>query len=141
MNLEKVCIIGFKVLLAIGTGIAVFAGIEQVVKSSNSSTENENQENNNVTFGVEETGVAIKENKFLNSLKATQDACGKILTIVGALSTAVESIASIFGGRGNSYYDINPPFYTSQSGYWVPPVNNTGKPELYRRTRYIQVCC
>jgi len=146
MNWMKVCTVGLKVLLAVGTGFAVFAGVEQAVKSSKNNVNNPNPGNGGWGGDANNQMVPVVQDestcgKIVTGLKATQDTCGKIVTVLGSITTAAECISNIFRG-GNTYddygygYGMNNPY---QQPYYGAP-NDGHQPRLYRHNRYIQVC-
>jgi hypothetical protein len=146
MNVDwiKVCTIGLKVLLAVGTGVAVFAGISQATKSSSTNIgetntnfgENANQTvQNNITT----------ENRVASGLRVTQNSLEKIISIVGAFAVAAESIGSIFGKTQTAMYTrlpqgcctATPPYYGyGQSGYPQYPRGTVRQEDALNLTVY-----
>lgn len=144
MEWKNVLIVGIEVVLALGTGIAVFAGINS---ACNKTTEPNNPSTNGCADNYSDaTGEQLAErvpssnNNLVTGLRATQETCAKVLNVVGALATAVESIAMIFGHGQNYNMSYNPygqpaSFYSS-----APMYGNDGNPQMYRLNRYVQVC-
>ena len=128
MNVDwiKVCTIGLKVLLAVGTGVAVFAGISQATKSPESGVAN----TSNTGFsGEQQSSVQnniTTENKVATGLRVTQNSLEKIISIVGAFAVAAESIGSIFGKTPVAMYSrlpqgcctVAPPYYSNGYGQY-----------------------
>lgn len=121
VNWIKVCTVGIKVILAVGTGIAVFAGIAQATKaqqngnaSSNNNNDAVNADNNieNNSYNVPNVqSEPSKSAKVATGLKATQASLEKIVSVFGALSVAAESLSAVFGPT--------PTFYRNQNAPWT----------------------
>lgn len=156
INWLNVCTVGLEVLLAVGTGIAVFAGLYKV--TTNNKTQSQPQQpqqpTNNFTAPAEpsqnsnpapvqgQTPVVVTENKFATGLRATQNCMEKIISILGALSVAVESIGAIFGKTSDRGYSQQTPWYgggynNNSCWYTQTPPSYMG-PGLRQVTPFIQ---
>ena len=93
VNWLDVCAVGLKVLLAVGTGVAVFAGISRATNTTSNTSNNEAGKFNPPATATTTTN----ENKLATGLRATQNSMEKILSVIGSLAIAVESIGTIFG--------------------------------------------
>ena len=112
INWLKVCTVGLEVLLAVGTGIAVFAGISKTI-NSNSQSNNANggnQAGSNFTppTVTNSTTPQANDNKIATGLRATQNSMEKIISVVGSLAIAAECIGSIFGKTTERGYSQMP---------------------------------
>jgi len=128
VNWLKVCAIGLKVLLAVGTGIAVFAGVNHVTNNSSSGEEVASKGSNfkepNIASTVTKTTTSdvTKSVNVVDGLRATQSSLERIISVVGSLATAAESIGMIFSRNNtpvnNSYG--NQAWFTGGGNYWQP---------------------
>ena len=148
MNVDwiKVCTVGLKVLLAVGTGVAVFAGISHATKSSNvgeTNTSNANFGGNTVQNSNSNSNITT-ENRVASGLRVTQNSLEKIISIVGAFAVAAESIGSIFGKTPTAMYTrlpqgcctAAPPYYGYQSGYPQYPRGTVRQEDALNLTVY-----
>jgi hypothetical protein len=139
VNWLKVCTVGLEVLLAVGTGIAVFAGIS---KATNTTSGNQNQAgNNNFNPPVNNNNnvVAGTENKLATGLRATQNSMEKIISVVGSLAVAAESIGLLFGKTVDRGYNQMPWYSGGYNNSWMtqtqPAYNGVG---LRQVTPFVQ---
>lgn len=136
MELVKVLKVGFKILVAVGAGIAIFAGMSPRKKNdcSDSNTSQHPQPDNNSAFrddravsndfredgaiqrsemkddnGQQESGIS-------QNLKSAQDMLGRLFTFVQTLTMVSESFSKLFSKNRNSEY-------YSQPGYGAPDNN------------------
>lgn len=127
VNWLKVCAIGLKVLLAVGTGFAVFAGVNHVTNSSSGedvASKGSNFKEPNIASTVTKNAApnVTKSVNVVDGLRATQSSLEKIMSVVGSLATAAESIGMIFSRNNtpvNSSYG-NQAWFTSGGNYWQP---------------------
>lgn len=116
VNWLKVCTVGLEVLLAVGTGIAVFAGISRATNTTANNSGNATGSGNfNPPTNKANPG---SENKLATGLRATQNSMEKIISVVGSLAIAVESIGAIFGKTVDRGYN-QMPWYGNNS--WMTP--------------------
>lgn len=115
MNWKLIGTVGLKVLLAAGTGLAVFVGISKAT----GNVERKNQGSNNFGFSendVKPEGVSNqveqRSNELMNGLRATGEICGKLFAFVQSLTLVVENVGRIFGNGGNDY---SQPYYNQNS--------------------------
>lgn len=166
VNWLKICSIGLKVLLAVGTGVAVFSGISRATGSSNSdNTGSSNSNNNNPHTGnsgftaptveaggnVEVARAASNDNTLATGLRATQGSLEKIIAVIGSLAMAAESIGMLFGKSAPIYNNQNMPWgygnnYGNNNYYggggWMqqgpqPQAYEFGHPTLVRETPFV----
>ena len=143
INWTKVCIVGLKVVLAVGTGLAVLAGVSQATKSFNKGNNSDNAttgnhdtgagftaptvpgSNSNGSRAAQAPAVAPKIDKaemVSNGLKATQGSLEKVIAVIGSLAVAVESIGSLFTHKipDRPYYREPWSYSSGCGGYWQP---------------------
>ena len=120
VNWLKVCTVGLEVLLAVGTGIAVFAGTSKATNTS--STQNQAGNNFNPPTNNNNPAAASTENKLATGLRATQNSMEKIISVVGSLAIAAESIGLLFGKTVDRGYN-QMPWYNGGYGNnsWMTP--------------------
>lgn len=160
INWFKVCTVGLKVLLAIGTGVAVFAGVSKATNTgatvNNNNTPNANpsvgSNNGSVQQQGQNTAVAPVNNnngvdggKIITGLRATQNSMERIISVIGSIAVAVESISAIFGNandnRGNGYgYQPNPwnGGWNNYGGWMTPTTPSYSGIGLRQVTPFIQ---
>lgn len=134
--------IGLKVLTAAGVGIAVYLGIDKVVKNNSQPgtcdrkpqqpTRDHNNPNSNSNIQeVENTNHDVQPSsaeKVVSGLKVAQDVFSRAFSLCQNVSMAVENIVRIFGNSssgnygGYDYYNNNDPYYNRyQDKYKDPP--------------------
>ena len=123
VNWLKVCKIGLEVLIAVGTGLAVFAGVSRAINTENATTPDNSDQGNNFNnqpstvgnnFPVNSSG----ENKIAVGLRATQNSMEKMITVVSSIAMVAESIGLIFGKTVDRGYNQSP-WYNNYGGGWM----------------------
>ena len=116
VNWLKVCTVGLEVLLAVGTGLAVFAGISRATNTVSSQGNGQGNANGG-NFNPPSNNTPNTENKLAVGLRATQGSMEKLISVVSSLAMAAESIGAIFGKTVDRGYNQTP-----WNGGW----NNSG---------------
>lgn len=116
MKLTTVLEFGLKLALAIGAGLAMFAGVNEAVKrnkvNENSDTGNCNDQavnnKNTANSGSSKTSTVI------SGLRAAQSTCGKLFALTQGLATVAESISTL--SNSSKLIDNNPGYYQGGGG-------------------------
>lgn len=129
VNWLKVCKIGLEVLLAVGTGLAVFAGVSRAVNDDTNTIDNNNRGNKGNAFVAPTSGEQVSNdqpsettnssgNKVAISLRATQNSMEKMITVINSIAMVAECLGMVFGKTADRGYN-QPSWYNSCNGGWM----------------------
>ena len=122
VNWLKVCKIGLEVLIAVGTGLAVFAGVSRAINVEDNAATPKNDQGNNFNNQPSNAGnnnlacCNSGENKIATGLRATQNSMEKMISVVSSIAMVAESIGLIFGKTADRGYNQSP-WCNSYGGY------------------------
>ena len=116
MKLTTVLEVGLKLALAIGAGLAMFAGVSEAVKRDKVN-ENSNTSDNCNDQAVNNKNTANSSNKpstVVSGLRAAQSTCGKLFALTQGLVTVAESLSTL--SNSSKLIDNNPGYYQGGGG-------------------------
>ena len=118
--MNKALTIGLEVILALGAGIAMFFSVSEAVKRGNSA----NTGCNNGTSPVNDKKAGNSSNTVINSFRAAQSTCSKLVALTNGLVTMAESIDSLSNSRDYYGQSYTPPSYYRGGGQRWRRVND-----------------
>ena len=114
MNFKEFCIVGAKVIAALGIGVAAFFGLGKLTSKSGQNSQT-NSPQSQALAPKEPAGLGV-----VTELRNVQDTCGKIFGVAQSLSTLADNVFRIFNpgfngmgmGQGNNGMNNCPPGFT-----------------------------
>lgn len=121
--MNKALTIGLEVILALGAGIAMFFSVSEAVKRGKSANTGCNDCNNG-TSPVNDKKAGNSSNTLINSFRAAQSTCSKLVALTQGLVTMAESIDSLSSNRDFYSQSYTPPYYRGGGGQRWRRVND-----------------
>jgi hypothetical protein len=110
VNVKTVLEFGLKLAIALGAGLAMFAGVNEAIKRNNTNEEcRDNSINNDPgsreTVNNKNTGDSSnRSNTVVSGLRAASSTCGKLFTLAQGLVTVAESLSTLSSSSGRLDY-------------------------------------
>lgn len=108
MNVKTVLEFGLKLAIALGAGIAMFAGVNEAIKRNNTNEgcrDNNSVNNDPVSREtVNNKNTGDSSNTIVSGLRAASSTCGKLFALTQGLVTVAESLSTLSSSSGRLDY-------------------------------------